>query len=285
MSDDTSRKRARLDEGEEAVELPTDDCTADAEFCFDDGNIILEAKGTQFKVYEGPLIAHSPFFRDMLSLPQPQGATAGNAPPLVKLPESPEDLRHFLRALMPSKEIRPFIPPQRPFNAVSACIRLGHKYQVDRLVEEGLKYLRTLYPDDFSTLEKRRDEEVPDAAYAISVVNIARLTGADYLLPVALAQCCQLRSDIVKGFRREDGTCEYLSTVDLGRCFQAKELLIEARVQTFRRRCPSSMAYQRRIAWKGTMTRCIYGSSRLISRWGRWSLCAGAMSSGSGGQR
>ncbi len=114
---------------------------------------------------------------------------------------------------------------------MSACIRLGHKYQVDRLVEEGLKYLRTLYPDDFSTLEKRRDEEVPDAAYAISVVNIARLTGADYLLPVAFAQCCQLRSDIVKGFRREDGTCEYLSTVDLGRCFQAKELLIEARVQ------------------------------------------------------
>ncbi|RDX48940.1 hypothetical protein OH76DRAFT_1351373 [Lentinus brumalis] len=236
MSGEAPRKRVRLDaeDGKDDHEQSqADSCTADAEFWFDDGNIILEAKSTQFKVYKGPLIEHSPFFRDMLSLPQPQpeDATTSDAPHVVPLAESPEDLRHLLRAIMPSKRIRSFIPPERPFHAISACIRLGHKYQIDGLVEEGLKYLRTFYPDDYFTLEKRRREEAPSTICAIGVVNIARLTGADYLLPVALVECCRLGSDIVEGLRREDDTIESLSTADLGRCFEAKQKLIETRVE------------------------------------------------------
>ena len=125
----------------------------------------------------------------------------------------------------------PFVPPEPPFREASACIRLGHKYQVDGLVKEGLAFLRKLYPSDFITLQIRRRDEILDNVCAISVVNIARLTGADYLLPVALAACCQLGSDILEGYTREDGTREFLSSADLGRCFQGKENLIEARVQ------------------------------------------------------
>lgn len=66
---------------------------------------------------------------------------------------------------------------------------------------------------------------------AIPVVNLARLAGADYLPPMALAQCCRLGAAIVNGYIREDGTHEYLAPADLGLCFQAKEKLIEARVK------------------------------------------------------
>ncbi|RPD58571.1 hypothetical protein L226DRAFT_572897 [Lentinus tigrinus ALCF2SS1-7] len=183
MSGEASRKRARLEtkDGEKGD-------TEDAEFWFDDGNIILEARGVRFKVYQGPLVAHSPFFRVMLSLPQPSPGEAtsesSDAPHVVALADSPEDLRHFLRALMPT-----------------------HKYQVDRVVEEGLQYFRTLYPDDYATLQERHDQELPNAICAIGVVNI------------------------LDGFVHKDGTCESLSSADLRRCLQAKEKLITARVQ------------------------------------------------------
>ena len=108
MSGDAPRKRARLeDEGadDNDEELRS---VEDAEFWFDDGNIILEAKDTLFKIYRGPLVQHSQVFKDMLSFPQPQPAEAvcNDAPHTVRLTDSPEDLRHFLRALVPSKWIR-----------------------------------------------------------------------------------------------------------------------------------------------------------------------------------
>ena len=63
------------------------------------------------------------------------------------------------------------------------------------------------------------------------MVNVARLTGASYLLPMAIAECCRLGSAIINGLQLEDGTREYLSQADLGLCFQAKDKLVEARIQ------------------------------------------------------
>ena len=67
-----------------------------------------EAKDTLFKIYRGPLVQHSQVFKDMLSVPQPPPAEAvcNDALHTVRLTDSPEDLRHFLRALVPSKWIR-----------------------------------------------------------------------------------------------------------------------------------------------------------------------------------
>ena len=63
--------------------------------------------------------------------------------------------------------------------------------------------------------------------YAIGVINLARLTESDDLLPLALLQCCKLGADITQGLAREDGTTEYLSPEDLGRCFAAKDRLMQ----------------------------------------------------------
>ena len=82
------------------------DFQRDSELWFEDGTIILVARGVGFKVYRGPLVDHSPVFKDMLSLPQPAATQVAPACPVIPLPDSPADLRHVLRVLMPTKRIR-----------------------------------------------------------------------------------------------------------------------------------------------------------------------------------
>ena len=100
-----------------AEELPHDNTVPkgpqhDDEFWLDDGNLILIAGDVEFRVYKGPLIASSPVFKTMLSLPQPDGVApqphcvCKYQPAVVQLSESPEDIRHLLRALVPGKTPR-----------------------------------------------------------------------------------------------------------------------------------------------------------------------------------
>ncbi|KAJ3012427.1 hypothetical protein NUW54_g1874 [Trametes sanguinea] len=109
-------------------------------------------------------------------------------------------------------------------HAISAWIRLGQKYQIDELVEEGLAILHEHYPDSLSKALSRSSGF--SGLKAIAVVNLARLTGKASLLPTALLACCCLEAEIVKGFEREDGTRERLDPEDLGRCYAAKATLI-----------------------------------------------------------
>lgn len=70
---------------------------------FDDGNIVLVAEQTAFKVYRGVLQMHSPFFRDMLDLPQPKETSSSEKYeecPIVTIPEdSAKDIALFLKAI------------------------------------------------------------------------------------------------------------------------------------------------------------------------------------------
>ena len=73
----------------------------DEELWFEDGNIILASHDTEFCVYKGPLMKHSPVFQDMLSLPQPDCVCTGlTSPVVIRVSDSSQDLRHFLRALV-----------------------------------------------------------------------------------------------------------------------------------------------------------------------------------------
>ena len=84
-----------------------DELQNDEEFWYEDGTIYLTAGSVAFKVYRGPLVDHSPVFRDMLSLPQPPtDASPSVQHPVVSLSDAPCDLRHFLRVLMPKKELK-----------------------------------------------------------------------------------------------------------------------------------------------------------------------------------
>lgn len=51
-----------------------DNITKHPTLWFEDGNVVLIAENTGFRVYRGLLARHSDIFRDMFSVPQPQTA-------------------------------------------------------------------------------------------------------------------------------------------------------------------------------------------------------------------
>ena len=120
------------------------------------------------------------------------------------------------------------------FDEISAYVRLGHKYQVDQLVQSGLQYLKRYFTDDAEAWFSQTAMVPPmfKDVHAIGVVNLARLTHADWLLPTALMACCELGREITEGFLREDGTRDVLSLDDIGRCFAGKAKLAEANLAT-----------------------------------------------------
>ncbi|TCD70985.1 hypothetical protein EIP91_000483 [Steccherinum ochraceum] len=65
---------------------------------FPDGNVVLVAEGYQFKVFKGILSQSSDFFRDMFSLPQPQGSQTIYDCPIVRMSDSASDVLCLLVA-------------------------------------------------------------------------------------------------------------------------------------------------------------------------------------------
>jgi hypothetical protein len=76
---------------------------------FPDGNIILEAEMTHFRVFRGVMAARSPIFKDVLSLPQPKqdgGEGKVDGCDVVHLAgDDPEDVACFLKALFDSRSV------------------------------------------------------------------------------------------------------------------------------------------------------------------------------------
>ncbi|EPS93805.1 hypothetical protein FOMPIDRAFT_1090845, partial [Fomitopsis schrenkii] len=76
----------------------------DDEIWFPDGNVVLEAQGHAFKVYQGLLAQNSQVLRDLFDLPRSGPVeTVDDACPLVRLSDHPAELRHFLRVLFPGE--------------------------------------------------------------------------------------------------------------------------------------------------------------------------------------
>ena len=72
---------------------------------FDDGNCVLQAENTVFKVYFGLLAKYSVYFQTMITLPQPDANAEEpqpmyeNCPVIPLLGDSAKDAEYFLRAL------------------------------------------------------------------------------------------------------------------------------------------------------------------------------------------
>lgn len=88
-------KRKRTDEPETAAEP-----LVRSETWFHDGNIVLQADQTQFKVHKGILAANSTVFADMFSIPQPpSGVQLAEGCNVVHLSDSAVDVTYVLEAL------------------------------------------------------------------------------------------------------------------------------------------------------------------------------------------
>ncbi|GBE89301.1 hypothetical protein SCP_1503090 [Sparassis crispa] len=187
----------------------------DTEFWFADGNIVLIAGDTAFRVHQGVLARHSDIFRDLFIVPQPVEQDMLFNCPLVRLSDSPSDLRYLLRLLYDGRRYHLSRDNVKVEEAV-ALVRLAQKYEIDDLREEGLAKMKSIFTDDFEAW--RASSFCVSRADAVAAVNLARLTGTLSMLPIALYYCSTFSpSEIIRGVPRADGTVEELSAEDVGR--------------------------------------------------------------------
>ena len=86
-----SAKRPRCDDFAEPNEFTK------SRFWFDDGNVILQAENTEFKVHRSLLANQSVVFRDMFSIPQPADPDpVVDGCPVVPLSDKAADIEHVL---------------------------------------------------------------------------------------------------------------------------------------------------------------------------------------------
>ncbi|TFK22943.1 hypothetical protein FA15DRAFT_747138 [Coprinopsis marcescibilis] len=136
MSEDRVAKRPREDDTDVSVEPSTKRCES---VWYEDGNIILQAEKTQFRVHKSILAAHSEVLRDMFSLPQPVEQDV--ACPVVLLEH---DMADSWEAVFHYKQTIKF-----PFSLIRSIITLSHKYPFPHLYKEAERQLEATYPTKF----------------------------------------------------------------------------------------------------------------------------------------
>ena len=77
-----------------------------AEFWFLDGNVVLAARRTGFRIYRGLLASQSTVFSDMFASSTSKADETFGGCPVVHLSDSPHDLAHLLHVLIPKARIR-----------------------------------------------------------------------------------------------------------------------------------------------------------------------------------
>ncbi|KZP06404.1 hypothetical protein FIBSPDRAFT_322892 [Athelia psychrophila] len=232
---------SQLKRVEEATSEPCDGpltagTTRSPEMWLDDGNIVIEADKTQFKVHRSLLSAHSHVFKDMFSIPQ--GPSSAEEPtvegcPVVHLSDSAVDVAIVLRALFLGGHVT--IREPVTIDIVAAFIRMGKKYEIESLRVEGLQRLFYEYPvslqgydniDDYSRITSARSVK-------FDVAMLAREQNLSSVLPLALMLCCMSSAEeIIEGSPRTDGTFAKFSPDEIITSLYARERLAKLQVET-----------------------------------------------------
>jgi hypothetical protein len=82
-----------------SIKIQNVSTTSRSEIWYGDGSVVLQARGTQFRVYWGVLAQQSSFFRDMQNLPQPPDQPSVDGCPVIELHDDVADVEYLLRAL------------------------------------------------------------------------------------------------------------------------------------------------------------------------------------------
>ncbi|KAJ3558150.1 hypothetical protein NM688_g1093 [Phlebia brevispora] len=206
---------------------------------FEDGNVVLQAGDTMFRVYRGILCNASEVFRDMFSIPQPPEGETVDGVPLVRLYDSPFELADLLDVLLNGKKfMKQSARPTWP--VVQSLYRLGTKYQMQDLRGIAVHYIKRLRLDKQQRRERLYDPTksavIYEPADVIAMANLASAFnfGKNILLDF-LYVCCQLNVEqLLEGIPHSRGHVERLSPDLLQACIQGRENLILASVAMVR---------------------------------------------------
>ncbi|KAI0753739.1 hypothetical protein C8Q74DRAFT_1373685 [Fomes fomentarius] len=236
---DTERppKRPRVsDEGQpecsQALSKPSG-IKRNEECWMDDGNIVLIAGETAFKVDREYLSAESTVFEHMLSS-TPTGDEVFDGLPVVRLPDNPTDLAVFFGMILPLPKQRSKYhhTPSFAFEQLFAIATLAHKYQTGDIEQQTIETLQLCFPSTHQIFYHGEGPPMDiSPAQAIGVIYLARLINTPSLLPVAFCRCLELGGSVVEGWTRKDKSVVHLSQEDLIRVINGRNRLVRARAE------------------------------------------------------
>ncbi|KAF7364232.1 hypothetical protein MSAN_01082800 [Mycena sanguinolenta] len=182
---------------------------------FDDGNLIIQAGNSQYRLFRGILVAQSSVFKDMLSCPQPPDSEGRS---IVHLSDSSAEVTAFFRAIFDPKSSMPAFPNETDFDTICACLRLSHKYGVDYLRRRALVHLSSRFPTTLSECDALETNTAPFAtwkrpkngSHRIFLMSLFREVDAIWFLPYTFyllgSNFGRLGSDIFHGAVYNDTT-------------------------------------------------------------------------------
>ncbi|KDR83241.1 hypothetical protein GALMADRAFT_113452 [Galerina marginata CBS 339.88] len=136
-------KRKRVDSTTE-VDVPA---IRSSDFWFEDGNVVLQAQSKQFRVHRSVVARHSTVFRDMFSLPQPEGDDLLDGCPIVHVTDASKDWEKLFTILYNPETIYQSADSGNfDLDALSSILRLGKKYELDKLYDAALKRISQEIP-------------------------------------------------------------------------------------------------------------------------------------------
>ncbi|TCD68728.1 hypothetical protein EIP91_010012 [Steccherinum ochraceum] len=211
------------------------------EVWLDDGNVVLVAERTAFKVLKSILSLHSEVFRDMFTIPQPADAEMWEGCAVVHLQDSKKDLLYVLRALFDTRNAAWFAYGSKlPFTIVSAMLRLGSKYQIAQLRDDAIRRLSESFPprlnqflNCYTVGMPSEDVEIQNNAVqfeladvCIAVINLSRTCDTPQFLPPAFYLSAVIDNEnLLSGWTDRDGNHWQLSPQDLLRCLNGRGAL------------------------------------------------------------
>ncbi|KAI0085472.1 hypothetical protein BDY19DRAFT_449067 [Irpex rosettiformis] len=211
---------------------------------FEDGNVVLIAGTTGFRVYRGLLVRQSDVFRDMFSLPQPSSLpiedTYEGCPLVCLRHDDADELAKVLTIIYGGGQS--FYDKTHPidFATAAAGLRIGTKYSFMNIRQEALRRISTCYPAELHAMQTHGPglqatglhctSNCPitwDAEDCIAVFHLARCFNLNELIPAALYRCTThvSISSLFAAAADQDNQLHTLSQEELEDCIQAREVL------------------------------------------------------------
>ncbi|KDR79510.1 hypothetical protein GALMADRAFT_1243561 [Galerina marginata CBS 339.88] len=188
----SSAKRKRITSGTDEEDDNQQPPVRNPDFWFEDGNIIIQAQNTQFRVYRGSIARQSTVFNVMFGLPQPEGEMLVDGCPIVHLDDAPQDWKNLLTILY-HPEVG--YKPSDTFDllALSSILRLGQKYDLDKLYDAAIERLKSEVPQSLehwkAKFSRNSTKPSPLCGKHVELLSIICDAGIQPLLPAAYFLC------------------------------------------------------------------------------------------------
>jgi len=172
------------------------------EVWYDDGNLIIQAGHSLFRVYKGLLASRSAMLAEILSQPlgEERGQDLIEGQPVVEFHDSPDDMCYFLRAIFESGYFE--VDRETTFPILAGILRLSTKYDIGYLRRRATIHLATAYPLSLQAWDRRElKRTIPPIPYIpFAVLELARAVNIPVILPAAIYCCCTCSvEDILDG--------------------------------------------------------------------------------------